>query len=324
MATKRQARAREKVVVLTGASSGLGRAAAIRFAEHGAFVVLAARRTDALEEVATACRAAGGDALVVVTDVTHEGQVAALVRAALARTGEIDVWVNNAGVTLFSPLEEAPFDEHRRVLETNLFGAMYAARAVVPIFRRQRRGVMINVGSILSKIGQPFVPSYVISKFALRGLTEALRAELADERDVHVCTLLPYAIDTPHFESGANRVGRDAHAMPPVQQPEDVARALVALAEHPVRERHVPRIAVLGLGLHALLPRTTERVILSVLRQWHFGDTPEPRTRGNLFAPDEDVVDGVHGTRPPLLDTPALLAWIVRHLGRILVPDSAR
>src|SRR5690606_37667297 len=119
----------------------------------------------------------------------READVQALAALALEQTGVIDVWVNNAGVTLFGSIEGGPLDEHREVLETNVFGAIHGARAVLPIFRRQRRGVLINVGSILSKIGQPFVPSYVVSKFALRGLTEALRAELADEYDIHVCSL---------------------------------------------------------------------------------------------------------------------------------------
>jgi NAD(P)-dependent dehydrogenase (short-subunit alcohol dehydrogenase family) len=309
---------RDKIVVVTGASSGLGRAAAVEFARRGACVVLAARRLEALEEVAGLCRAAGGPALVVPTDVTREADVQHLVEAALAPAGRIDVWVNNAGVTTFGSLESASFDEHRRVIETNLFGPMYAARAVVPIFRRQKAGVMINVGSILSKVGQPFVPSYVISKFALRGLTEALRAELADQPDVHVCTILPYAMDTPHFESGASRVGRGAHPMPPVQSPEKVARVLVDMAERPVRERHVPGIALVGLGLHYLFPRTVERLIQDILRRWHFDATPEPRTAGNLYAPDVHDPETVHGTRPALLGTPALFAWVAGHLVRML------
>jgi NAD(P)-dependent dehydrogenase (short-subunit alcohol dehydrogenase family) len=286
----------------------------VQFAERGARLVLAARRQDALEDTARRCRHEGAEALVIVTDVTIEGDVRALVDATLAHFGRIDVWVNNAGVTLFAPLEEAPFEEHRRVVETNLFGPMHAARAVVPVFRRQRRGTMINVGSILGKVGQPFVPSYVISKFALRGLTEALRAELADQPDIHVCSLLPYAMDTPHFESGANRVGRAAHPMPPIQPPEKVARVLVAMAEHPVRERHVPGVAVLGLAWHWLMPRTVERLILDMLRNWHFDRAREPATEGNLYAPDPSDPQHAHGTRRAQVATPTLFAWVAARL----------
>jgi hypothetical protein len=197
------------------------------------------------------------------------------------------------------------------VIETNLYGSIFGARAVVPVFRRQKRGVLINVGSVLSKVGQPFVPSYVISKFALRGMSEALRVELADELDIHVCSILPYAIDTEHFESGANELGREAHAMPPVQSPEKVAAAIVDLALHPRREVHLPRYAPLGLALHFMFPRATERLLLEVLGKWHFGVTPEPSTTGNLYAPTRP--DGaVHGARQPQLSTLALLLYALR------------
>jgi short-subunit dehydrogenase len=298
---------KNKVVVITGASSGIGRAAALAFAARGSYLVLGARRSEALESVARACRAAGGQVLVQPTDVTREEDVQTLARRALEPTGAIDVWVNNAGVTLFGSLEAAPLDEHRRVIETNLFGAMHGARAVIPIFRRQRRGVLINVGSVLSKIGQSFVPSYVVSKFALRGLSEALRAELADELDIHVCTLLPYAVDTEHFESGANHMGRSAHALPPMQSPEKVARALVALAERPRRELHVPRVALLGLALHAAWPRSTERILLDALSRWHLGPESEPQKSGNLNRPERSNGD-VHGKRQPLVSAFGL-AW---------------
>src|SRR5687767_2120845 len=139
-----------KVVVVTGASSGIGRATAIEFSARGARVVVASLSKSALEETARMCRAAGGGSvLCVVADVTSEQDVTELARCALA-LGSIDVWVNNAGVTLFALLENAPFEEHRRVIETNVYGPMLAARAVIPIFRNQRRGVLINVGSILS------------------------------------------------------------------------------------------------------------------------------------------------------------------------------
>jgi short-subunit dehydrogenase len=304
---------RSKVVVITGASSGLGRAAAIEFARRGAHVVLGARRPEALERTAQSCRDVGGGATVVVTDVTRASDVAALCEAALAVSGQIDVWVNNAGVTCFGTLESTPFEQHERVIETNLYGAMHGARAVLPVFRRQNRGVLINIGSILSKLGQPFVPSYVISKFALRGLSEALRAELSTEPGIAVCTLLPYAMDTEHFQAGSNFIGRRAHPVPPVQSPEEVATALVDLAERPRRERHVPRIATLGLALHALFPRQVERLVHDVLQQWHFGELEAEKPAGNLWSGAE-APGGIHGRRQQRLSSPRLVFWILRWL----------
>jgi NAD(P)-dependent dehydrogenase (short-subunit alcohol dehydrogenase family) len=299
---------RGKVVVVTGASSGLGQATAIQFVAAGNPVVVAARRAEALATTVAACERAGGIALPFVTDVTSEEQVHRLAEFAFSRFGRIDVWVNNAGVTIFARLEEGSFAEHRRVLETNLYGAIYGARAVVPIFRAQHAGVLINVGSVLSKIGQPFVPSYVISKFGLRGLSEALRSELADEPRIHVCSIYPYAMDTEHFQSGANHLGRAAHPMPPLQSPEKVARTIVELAARPRRELHVPRAAVAGLALHKLAPRLTERVLFDALSRWHFSGAFDFRATGNLFNPNQP--DGsVHGKRQPIVGTMRLLTW---------------
>ena len=312
-----------KVVVITGASSGLGRAAAVEFARRGARVVLAARGLEALEDAAARCRAAGSETLVVETDVTDEDAVCRLADRALELTGRIDVWVNNAGVTTFAPLLEGPFDQHRQVFETNVYGAIYGARAALPIFRRQRAGVLINVSSVLGKVGQPYVPSYVISKFALQGLSETLRKALAEESDIHVCTLLPYAIDTPHFEHGANRVGRDARAMPPMQAPEKVARALVALAENPRRERYVPRTAAAAVALHGIFPDLGDRLVLQLTREWHFGHKPQPDTSGNLFSPSPGP-GHVRGHRPQRTTLPRMLIWAVGQLARSLVRNRAR
>jgi NAD(P)-dependent dehydrogenase (short-subunit alcohol dehydrogenase family) len=314
---------RDRVVVITGASSGIGRQAAAAFAERGAKLVLAARRRDALEEVAQSCKSRGGAALAVPMDVTREEQVEALVQQALAEYGRIDVWINNAGVTLFALLEEAPFDAHRRVIETNLLGSMLCARAVIPVFRRQKHGVLINVGSVLSKIGQPFVPSYAISKFGIQGLSEVLRVELADEPNIHVGTLYPYAVDTQHFQAGANWHGWQARAMPPMQSPEKVARALVDLAEHPVRERYVPKIAALGLALHRWMPNSVEQLLLHALRKWHFDSTPQSVTEGNLRTGDAEAA-AVHGDRPPQTSTAGFALWTLGELLRIGFARSPR
>ena len=288
-----------KVVVITGATSGLGRATALEFAKRGCHLVLGARRQTALEEIALECRALGAEAVPCNADITREDDVGRLLKCALDVDGRIDVWVNNAGVTLFARLDQAPFEEHRRVIETNVIGSMLCARAVLPVFRRQEHGVLVNVGSVLSQVGQPFVPSYVISKFAIRGLSETLRMDLAEFPNIHVCTLLPYAIDTQHFEAGANFVGRPAHPMQPIQTPEAVAKALVRLAMRPERERHVPRWITLGYAVRALLPRFTERLMLRLLSRWHFDPRLQPPTSGNLFQPGQSA-GSVHGRRGPL------------------------
>lgn len=306
---------RDKVVVITGASSGLGRAAAFELAERGCRLVLAARRVEELEKVADECRERGGSAIVVPTDVTSEGEVQQLAEAALGRWGAIDVWINNAGVTYFSPLDEGSLEEHRRVIETNLFGAIHGARAVIPIFRDQRRGTLINVGSVLSRVGNPFVPSYVISKHGLAGLSEALRVEVAEFPDIHVCNLFPYAIDTPHFETGANDTGRAAYTMPPVQSPEKVAHAIVELIERPRRQVFVPKIAALGVALHWMIPRSCEQLLLRALEKYHLRK-PERPHEGNLYEPGGEP-GAVHGERRPQISTPAFFAWAARELLRI-------
>ncbi len=302
----------DKVIVVTGASSGLGRAAAVELARRGARLVLAARRQDALESSAELCRELGREAIAVAADVTSESEVTRIVEKALERWGKVDAWVNNAGVTAFGSLESTPLADLRRVMDTNLWGAVHGSRAVIPLFRRQGHGVIVNVGSILSKVGQPFVPAYVISKFALHGLTEALRAELSDQPNIHVCTLLPYAIDTPHFQVGANLVGREAHAMPPVQSPEVVARALADLIERPRRELHVPRVAALGLALHALFPAPVEHMIHDALARFHFGAPSAIDARGNLWlAPKES--GKIRGDRQPLIGFSGPVGWLLGH-----------
>lgn len=310
-----------KLVVITGATSGLGRAAALEFARRGFSLVLAARRREALADLVATCGQLGANAVPCQVDITQEGEVRRLLETALSVDGRIDVWVNNAGVTLFAKLDEAPFEEHRRVIETNVLGTMLCARAVLPVFRSQGYGVLVNVASVLGKVGQPFVPSYVISKFAIRGLSEALRADVAEMPHVHVCTLLPYAIDTQHFEAAANYTGNRAHPMQPVQAPEVVAKALVNLAMKPERERHVPRWIALGYVARTLFPRFSERLLVRLLERWHLSPRLQAPTSGNLFRP-EDKPSSVHGHRPPLVSTAGLVVGAAREAVALAVRMS--
>src|SRR3954454_1674194 len=225
-----------QVVVITGASSGIGRATAQAFAQRGASLVLAARRAEMLEEAARECEALGGTAIAVPTDVTNEAQVQALGRRAVERFGRIDVWFNNAGVGAFGRLESIPIEAWRRVIEINLFGYVHGAKVAMRQFRRQGHGVLVQNASIVGRTAKPDGTPYATSKFAIRGFSEALRQELLDQPDIHICTVLPSVIDTPFFQHAANFSGRNVRAAPPVYTAEEVADTVVALASRPQAE----------------------------------------------------------------------------------------
>ena len=206
----------DAVVVVTGASSGIGRAAAVAFAERTDAVVLAARRRDALEEVAKECADRGARTLVVPTDASDHEQMQALAQRAIETFGRIDVWVNNAAVTMFARIEDAPMDQYRRVIETNLLGYVHGARAALPVFRAQGQGVLVNVGSVVSRVPETGTSAYVVSKWGILGLTECLQLETADAKDIHVTAVLPASTDTPLFHNAANHTGHAIQPIPPV------------------------------------------------------------------------------------------------------------
>lgn len=288
--------------MITGASSGIGRATALAFARQGASVVVAARREGPLHEVATQSQNLGAQALAVPTDVTDEAQVQELARRAIANFGRIDVWVNNAAVTMFAPFEEAPPDAFRRVIETNLFGYIYGTRAVLPYFREQGNGVLINISSIVGTVGQPYTSAYVSAKFAIRGFSECLRQELRGT-DIHVCTVMPASIDTPLFQHGANYMGRTAKPVPPIYDAEQVAQAILRCAEHPSAEVFVGNAGYLPGRLHNVLhtfvPGLHERLVARAVEKQHFTDRPTAPSPGNVFEPMPEWTSVSGGWKQP-------------------------
>ncbi|HEV7770731.1 MAG TPA: SDR family NAD(P)-dependent oxidoreductase [Solirubrobacterales bacterium] len=198
----------ESVVVITGASSGIGRAAALRLARRGAALALCARSSAPLSAVARECEAAGARGVLATSlDVGEETAVEAFAGAAVERFGRIDVWVNNAGVIAYGEFTELPSAVFRQVIETNLMGQVHGARAALRCFRRQGSGVLINMSSVWGRVSTPQVSPYVVSKNAVRALSECLRGELVGEEDIHVTTMAPQAIDTPIFDHAANYSG---------------------------------------------------------------------------------------------------------------------
>jgi len=260
----------------------------LAFAKKGATVVAAARREEPLHELVQECQAMGVQALAVPTDMTDSHAVQQLARVALEHFHRIDVWVNNQGVTLFAPFEEAPLEDYQRVIQTDLFGTIYGARAALPIFREQGSGTLINMGSMVSKLSQPYVSSYVVAKHGVRGLGMSLRQELAlnGSKHIHVCTVMPATIDTPFFQHAANYMGRAAKAMPPVYPPERVARTIVNLVRWPRREVFVGNAARLFWAQYLLAPGLTERLLAVLFDKLHlYKDKTTPATSGNLFKP---------------------------------------
>ncbi|WP_346538378.1 SDR family oxidoreductase [Micromonospora sp. DPT] len=291
----------DAVVVVTGASSGIGTATAYALARRSADIVLAARSEPALEDVARRCRELGGRALAVPTDVTDPVAVEELAARAAAEYGRIDGWVNNAAVSAVGLFDEIPVSEFRRVLEVNLLGAAYGIRAALPWLSLSGGGVVVNNASVLAEVAMPYQSAYNATKHGIRGLADTVRQELrvTGRGNISICTVLPATIDTPFFRHAGNHTGRELVPPPPVYPPEMVAETIVRLLRRPRREAYAGGAARL-IGLQwRLAPALAERALGWYAHRTQFGPSGAADSTGNVFRADAEAQreGGWHGRR---------------------------
>lgn len=241
---------RGKTAVVTGASSGIGKATALELARRGANVVLAARRIEQLEQVAASCRAQGTGALAVATDVTKAEDCRRLIAAA----GRVDLLVNNAGFAIFDAIAEAKEEDLRAMMETNYFGALHCIQAVLPQMLERREGTIVNVASIAGIMGYAQMGGYGATKFALIGLTESLRDEVLG-RGVRVALVCPGTTESEFFVTADRKKMPGASKLLPSVTPERVARAICNAAEDGRYRRILPLLAATYMRFKEIAPR---------------------------------------------------------------------
>jgi short-subunit dehydrogenase len=287
-----------KTFVITGASSGFGRGVAVKLASQGANVVLAARRTELLEEVAAEAKAAGGTPLVVTTDVAKPEDIRKLADATIARFGRIDVWINNAGVGAIGRFEDIPVEDHSRLIDINLKGVIYGSHAAMRQFRTQGSGTLVNIGSIDSEVPLAYQGSYSASKAGVLSLGRALNEEirLSGIKTIRVATVMPWAADTPWWRHAANYSGGTPR-MAAMDDPQKVVNAIVWVSLHPREELAVGWKAKGSYASHHIFPDLTERISGNIAHKWQIETAPPaPPTTGTLHEPmqsGQKVDDGV-------------------------------
>jgi len=286
----------EQVIVVTGATSGIGLVTARMAAEQGAKVVLAARDREALGRVADEIRASGGTAVHCVADVADEEAMRGVADAAVRSFGGIDTWVNNAGVSIYGRIDEVSMEDHRRLFETNYWGVVIGSRIAVEHMRRHG-GALINLGSIVSERAIPLQGPYSAAKHAVKAFTDALRMELeAEGTPISVTLIKPAAIDTGYEEHAKNYMDAEPSLPPPVYAPELVAEAILHAARTPVRDLFVGGAGKLFQWGERYAPRMTDYVMERMLIRGQRGG-PRRREQDSLHQPwnDGHATSGRHG-----------------------------
>ncbi len=326
-------RLNEQVVVITGASSGIGLATARMAAARGAKVVLAARDEAELQSIVAEITGRGGDAIAVGADVASAADVERIGERAMNSFGRVDTWFNNAGVSVYGKLMDVPLDDQRRVFDTNFWGLVHGCRTAVR-FMRTSGGVLINMGSIVSDRAVPLQGIYAASKHAIKAYTDTLRMELEHDRVPIAVTLIkPGAIDTPYYHHAKNYMTEEPAPPPPVYSPDTVARAVCDCAQRPIRDITIGGGGRLIATMGSLAPRLTdvymERTMFSQQRS---GRPNDHRDSLHTTSANGEESGGYEGhvmqssayTRAMLSDVGRALPFIALGVGVAAAVTSAR
>src|SRR5438093_1970372 len=311
--------ARAEVVVITGASAGVGRATAQRFAKEGARIVLIAGGIDGMEGARRDVEKLGGKALVIPVNVADADKVEAAAARIEAELGEIDIWINNAMTSVFSPIKEMTPEEFRRVTEVTYLGFVYGTLAALKRMLPRNRGVIIQVGSALAYRGIPLQGAYCAAKHAVQGFCDSLRCELIhDKSRVRVTMIQMPAMNTPQFGWVKSRLPRKAQPVPPIYQPEIAAEAIVYASHHPRREIYVGLPTIKAIIGNKVFPGVLDHYLGRTGYDAQQYNGPEDRDRpDNLWQP----VPGDHGAHGDFDSRAQHLSpqlWTTTHRGLIV------
>ncbi|ATN05369.1 short-chain dehydrogenase [Chryseobacterium indologenes] len=298
-----------ETVVITGASSGIGKATAEAFAEQGADLVLAARGEEALQETAEVCRKLGATVIAVPTDTSVAEEVQHLVNEAIEFSGKIDYWVNNAGVLAFGKFEEIPVEVTDQIVKTNLLGYMHSAHAVLPVFKKQKRGVLLNNISIGGWMPAPYGTAYTASKYGVRGMVETLQGEVSDYPDIHICALYPGFQKSSGIEHAANYSGIKLSTPPPSFDPRKLAASIVETAKNPKDVSYPDWSAVAFKNIYEMFPGVVRYISSAGMRLALKKAHKDKNTSGNVLEPSK-INTGING-KTLFSVSSGTLTWIV-------------
>lgn len=314
----------EQIIVVTGASSGVGRAIARDFGARGARVGLIARNREALAHAAEEIRATGGEALPLPLDVADAAAVEAAADEVVRKWGRIDTWVNDAMVSVFSPVKEMKPAEYRRITEVNYLGYVHGTLAALKHMLPLDQGTIIQIGSALAYRSIPLQSAYCASKAAIRGFTDSLRSELIHDRsNVHLTMLQLPAVNTPQFDVVRSRLPRKPQPVPPIFQPELIAAAAVRAAQKPPRELWISRSTIKAIVGQRLAPEVADRYLATFGYSAQQTDVLEPPSRpDNVDAPLPGD-RGAHGRFDAQARRTSLELWLRLHPRMALASAAA-